>query len=53
MEHRFAAGVCMAERLDAWPRFFDPAQWWLGAMLLLALSAVMVAAVLGAHGLLA
>ena len=25
----------MVERLDAWPRFLDPAQWWLGAMVLL------------------
>jgi uncharacterized membrane protein len=30
-----ASGFYMAERLDAWPRFLDPAQWWLGAMLLL------------------
>lgn len=29
------SGFYMAERLDAWPRFLDPAQWWLGAMLLL------------------
>ena len=25
----------VVERLDAWPRFLDPAQWWLGAMVLL------------------
>jgi uncharacterized membrane protein len=30
-----ASGFYMAERLDAWSRFLDPAQWWLGAMLLL------------------
>ncbi len=30
-----ATGFYMAERLDAWLRFLDPAQWWLGAMLLL------------------
>lgn len=29
------SGFYMAERLDAWPRFLDPAQWWLGAMVLL------------------
>lgn len=30
-----ASGFYMAERLDSWPRFLDPTQWWLGAMLLL------------------
>ena len=30
-----ASGLYMAERLDLWPRFLDPAAWWLGAMLLL------------------
>lgn len=30
-----ASGFYMAERLDAWPRFLDPSQWWLGAMALL------------------
>lgn len=29
------SGFYMVERLDAWPRFLDPAQWWLGAMVLL------------------
>lgn len=29
------SGFYMAERLDAWSRFVDPAQWWLGAMVLL------------------
>ena len=29
------SGFYMAERLDAWARFLDPAQWWLGGMLLL------------------
>lgn len=29
------SGFYMVERLDAWPRFLDPAQWWLGAMALL------------------
>ena len=29
------SGFYMVERLDAWPRFYDPAQWWLGAMVLL------------------
>lgn len=29
------SGAYMAERLDAWPRFLDAAQWWLGAMVLL------------------
>ena len=29
------SGFYMVERLDAWARFLDPAQWWLGAMLLL------------------
>jgi uncharacterized membrane protein len=26
------SGVYMAERLDAWPRFIEPAGWWLAAM---------------------
>lgn len=30
-----ASGFYMAERLDLWPRFVDPAVWWLAAMLLL------------------
>lgn len=30
-----ASGAYMAERLDAWSRFLDPAQWWLGVMVLL------------------
>jgi uncharacterized membrane protein len=30
-----ASGLYMAERLDLWPRFLDPAAWWLPAMLLL------------------
>jgi len=30
-----ASGFYMAERLDLWPRFVDPAAWWLAAMLLL------------------
>jgi len=29
------SGFYMTERLDAWPRFLDPAQWWLSAMVLL------------------
>lgn len=29
------SGFYMAERLDLWPRFVDPAAWWLAAMLLL------------------
>ena len=29
------SGFYMAERLDAWPRFLDVSQWWLGAMVLL------------------
>lgn len=29
------SGFYMAERLDAWPRLLDAAQWWLGAMVLL------------------
>jgi uncharacterized membrane protein len=29
------SGFYMAERLDAWPRFLDATQWWLGAMALL------------------
>jgi uncharacterized membrane protein len=29
------SGFYMAERLDAWPRFLDATQWWLGAMVLL------------------
>jgi uncharacterized membrane protein len=29
------SGFYMAERLDAWQRFLDPAQWWLGTMVLL------------------
>jgi uncharacterized membrane protein len=29
------SGFYMAERLDAWPRFLDASQWWLGAMVLL------------------
>lgn len=29
------SGFYMAERLDAWPRFLEAAQWWLAAMLLL------------------
>ncbi len=29
------SGFYMAERLDAWPRFLDVTQWWLGAMVLL------------------
>jgi uncharacterized membrane protein len=28
------SGAYMAERLDAWRRFLDPAVWWLGAMVL-------------------
>lgn len=28
------SGAYMAERLDAWRRFLDPADWWLGAMAL-------------------
>ena len=44
IERRFAAqvrvsvplaglsGAYMAERLDAWPRFVEPAGWWLAAM---------------------
>jgi len=47
VERRFAAqarvsvplaglsGLYMVERLDLWPRFLDPAAWWLLAMLLL------------------
>lgn len=47
VEHCFAAqvrvsvplaglsGLYMVERLDLWPRFLDPAAWWLIAMLLL------------------
>jgi uncharacterized membrane protein len=46
IERRFAAqvrvsvplaglsGAWMAERLDAWPRFIEPAGWWLAAMAL-------------------
>ena len=30
-----ASGFYMAERLDLWSRFLDPAAWWLAAMLLL------------------
>jgi uncharacterized membrane protein len=26
------SGAYMAERLDAWPRFIEPAGWWLAAM---------------------
>lgn len=29
------SGIYMVERLDAWARFLDPGQWWLGAMALL------------------
>lgn len=29
------SGFYMTERLDLWPRFVDPAAWWLAAMLLL------------------
>ena len=29
------SGFYMTERLDAWPRFLDASQWWLGAMVLL------------------
>jgi uncharacterized membrane protein len=29
------SGFYMAERLDVWPRFLEPSQWWLGAMVLL------------------
>ncbi len=29
------SGFYMTERLDAWSRLLDPAQWWLGAMVLL------------------
>ncbi len=28
------SGAWMAERLDAWPRFIEPAGWWLAAMAL-------------------
>ena len=47
VEHRFSAqvkvsiplaglsGIYMAERLDAWHRFVEPAGWWLAAMALL------------------
>jgi uncharacterized membrane protein len=30
-----ASGFYMADRLDLWPRFLDPAAWWLGAMVIL------------------
>jgi uncharacterized membrane protein len=30
-----ASGLYMAERLDAWHRFIEPAGWWLAAMALL------------------
>jgi len=30
-----ASGFYMAGRLDLWPRFLDPAAWWLWAMALL------------------
>lgn len=30
-----ASGLYMVERIDAWQRFVDPSQWWLGAMALL------------------
>ena len=29
------SGFYMSDRLDAWPRFLDASQWWLGAMVLL------------------
>jgi len=29
------SGLYMAERLDAWDRFLEPAGWWLGAMVAL------------------
>jgi putative copper export protein len=30
-----ASGFYMVERLDLWPRFLDPASWWLAAMAIL------------------
>lgn len=54
IEHRFSAqvkvsvplaglsGFYMAERLDAWPRFLDPSQWWLAAMVVLWLAFMVI-----------
>lgn len=42
-----ASGLYMAERLDLWSRFLDPAAWWLTAMLLLWLVFMAILFVIG------